>query len=204
MPSGPVPGVAALLLTGGSSRRMGADKTSLRVLGQPVVERLAGLLVAVAGPVLEVGPGCTGLAVAPEPRGGEGPLVALASGRAGLAGLDHHGPALVLACDLPLMSESLLRLLAGWPGGPAGGGPSIVPVVGGRPQPLCSRLSPATLDAAAGLAAGGARSLRALLAAAPVTWLQEPEWGRAATAATFTDTDSPADLDALGLDWSYG
>jgi molybdopterin-guanine dinucleotide biosynthesis protein A len=49
--------LAALLLTGGASRRMGSDKaTILDGDGQPLAVRTANLLAAVADPVLEVGP----------------------------------------------------------------------------------------------------------------------------------------------------
>ena len=52
---------AALLLTGGASRRLGRDKATLMVGGVPLARRTAALLVEVANPVIEVGPGYTGL-----------------------------------------------------------------------------------------------------------------------------------------------
>src|SRR5205807_1911161 len=76
----PVPGVAGLVLTGGTSSRMGRDKAALPVGGQTLAERVAGRLSGVVAPVLEVGPGRCGLPVAPEDRPGAGPLAALVAG----------------------------------------------------------------------------------------------------------------------------
>jgi molybdopterin-guanine dinucleotide biosynthesis protein A len=100
----------------------------------------------------------------------------------------------VLACDLPLISESLLRFLASHPS-PG----SVVPVVDGRPQPLCARFSAAALQHGAGSAAAGRRSLAPLLRDADVVWLGEREWSGVADRRTFTDVDTPADLARLGL-----
>jgi molybdopterin-guanine dinucleotide biosynthesis protein A len=178
--------VAGLLLTGGASRRMGTDKAAL-----PAVSGLVDALRAVAQPVLEVGPGRTSLpAVADDPPG-QGPLAALAAGAAAL-GLGSVGAALVLACDLPLVTVDLLRWLAAQPG-------TAVPVVDGRPQPLCARWDAADLARARSLYDQGERSLRTLLDQADVTWLDESAWGAVATATAFADVDTPADLARLGL-----
>lgn len=209
----PVPTVAGILLTGGSSRRMGTDKAALRIGGVPAARRLGDLLAAVTAPAVEVGPGRSGLPVAPEPWPGRGPVAAIGAARAELARLGHIGSALVLACDLPLVDEPLLRLIAAWPEPPGSATPaSVVPVVAGRPQPLCARLSAPALATAAAMsvATSSARteqgapgpSMRDLLAATPATWLDESAWGGVATELTFTDTDRPGDLDALGLAWS--
>jgi molybdopterin-guanine dinucleotide biosynthesis protein A len=198
---GPVAGVAGLLLTGGRSRRMGMDKARLRIGSEPAAVRLGRRLARVTGPALEVGQASSGLPSVPDP--GEGPLVAVAAGGEALRKRGHAGPALVLACDLPLVGEALLRLLAGWPS-PA----TVVPVVEGQPQFLCARLSPAALAAAGRLARAGRhrseRSMKAIMTTTPVTWLGPSEWGAVATIRDFTDTDSPADLGALGLDWTPG
>lgn len=195
----PVAGVAGILLTGGASRRMGTDKARLRIEGQVAARRVGDLLARVTDPVLEAGPGRSGLANVLEPSPGSGPLHGLAAAASALSEMGHTGPALVVACDLPLLNEGLLRLLASWPAPPAN---SVVPVVGGRPQFLCSRLSATALRAAPALAGTGQRSMRALLEAVPVTWMDEAVWGEVATARHFADTDHPGDLDALGLAWS--
>jgi len=190
----PVPGVAGLVLTGGSSSRMGRDKAALPIGGQTLAERVAGRLSEVVAPVLEVGPGRCGLPVAPEDRPGAGPLAALVAGWSTLEAGGRRGPVVVLACDLPNVSERLLRFLATRPGSG-----SVVPVVDGRPQPLCARFSASALDHAALMAAAGWRSLAPLLEHTDVRWLEPSEWSRVADRVEFADVDTPADLDRLGL-----
>lgn len=188
-----------MLLTGGASRRMGFDKASLSIEGIPNAERLARVLCQVVTPVIEVGPGTSGLAAVVEDPPGSGPLVATAAGATALHDVGHLGPSLVLACDLPLIDEAALRLLAGWPGGR-----SVVPVVDGYPQPLCARWSPEDLAAAADLVAAGERSMQALLARPEVILVDEADWSSTVRADAFSDVDSPADLERLGLRWSPG
>jgi molybdopterin-guanine dinucleotide biosynthesis protein A len=190
----PVPGVAGLVLTGGSSRRMGRDKAALRIDGQSLAERVAGLLSHVVAPVLEVGPGRSGLPVVRENPPGAGPLVALVDGWGALRAEGHRGPVIVLACDLPKVSEALLRLIASH-----GGSGSVVPVVDGRPQPLCGRYSAAALDHGAVMVGAGWQSLMPLLQHPDVRWLERSQWGRVADSADFADVDTPADLARLGL-----
>ena len=190
----PAPAVAALLLTGGASTRLGRAKAALEVEGTTLARRLAGVLTEVCPLVLEVGPGYSDLErVREEPPGG-GPLCALAAGWAGLNARGHDGPALAVACDLPNLEVELVRLVATWP---APG--SVVPVVAGRPQPLLARWSPTALSQAAAMVDAGERSLRGLLALAEVARIDETDWGRVATAEAFDDVDTPEDARRLGL-----
>ncbi|MGH8991628.1 MAG: molybdenum cofactor guanylyltransferase, partial [Acidimicrobiia bacterium] len=122
--------VAGLLLTGGASRRMGRDKALLEVAGRGLAERGASVLAAVCDPVLEVGPGVSGLPAVREEPPGEGPLAALGAGAAELSRRGHGGAVIVLAVDMPFVGAALLRLLADRPG-PA----TAVPRAGGQPQP---------------------------------------------------------------------
>jgi molybdopterin synthase catalytic subunit len=191
--------VAALLLTGGSSRRMGTDKALLVVSGETLAQRAARLLGEITELAIEVGPGYSNLTATREDPPGAGPLAAVAAGAAALARAGHLGPALVLACDLPLVTRPLLSFLAGRPGSG-----SVLPVVSGRAQPLCARWSADDLAAAADLVASGERSLRRLPSRERAEVLAEPEWSAVATAEAFADADSPADLEALGLRWRVG
>lgn len=189
------PDVAGLLLTGGSSRRMGFDKSLLLVDGEPISVRLGRLLGEVASPLVEVGRGCSGLPTVREEPPGSGPLVAVSAGRAELLRIGHQGPALVLACDLPLLDVAVLHLLVGWPGDA-----SVVPVVHGHTQPLCARWSAGDLDAAAVLVEKGVRSMRALLGHSDPVMLDESLWSGVVGAATFADVDVPSDLVALDFE----
>jgi molybdopterin-guanine dinucleotide biosynthesis protein A len=190
--------VAGLLLTGGASRRLGRDKTVVPVGGRPCAVVVGERLANVTSPAIEVGPGRSGLPAVVEKEPGQGPLAAIAAGWRVLVDRGHAGPCLVLACDLPRISVPLLRLLAGW----AGEG-TVVPVSEGVPQTLCARYSKEALARAESLVAGGARSVRALLAdetaAARVTLVPPATWGSVAPPEVFADLDTPADLMRLGL-----
>lgn len=183
-----VEGVAGLLLTGGASRRMGTDKASIRVDGVPLAARTAAVLGRVVSPVLEVGPGRSGLTAVLEDPPGCGPLAAVAAGAGALASLGHAGPALVVATDLPRLGVRCLRQLAAHPGTE-----SVVPVVAGRPQWLVARWSAAALALAPALVRAGERGVRAL-GRVEVAWLDEPEW-----ADELLDVDTHADLARAGL-----
>ena len=173
---------------------MGRDKSLLRVDGTTLARRTADLLERVTAIALELGPGTSGLWATSEDPAGAGPLVAIAAGQRALGQRGHDGDALVVACDLPLVNEGLLRLLADYdaPG-------SVVPIVNGRAQPLLARWGRRDLDAAGDLVARGERSLRHVLASRDVTLLDASQWGHVASEATFADVDSPADLARLGL-----
>jgi len=185
---------AGLLLTGGSSRRMGRDKAELVIAGERLADRAARALAAVCDPVLEVGPGRSGLeAVDDEPR--SGPLVALVAGTAALRAREHKSAVVLLGVDLPFVSEPLLRLVADHPAAD-----TVVPVAGGMRQSCCARYSPAALDTAAELAERGERALHALLAAVPVVEVGEDEWRAVAPADALVDLDTPEDLVRYDVD----
>ena len=186
--------VGGILLTGGASRRLGVDKASLRVAGEPLAERLAIELAASTRPVVEVGPGLSGQAFVREQPVGSGPLVAMCAGTVALRERGHDGAAIVLACDLPLMRASVLLTLANWP---APG--SIVPVVDGRAQPLCARWSARDLECASRLVANGARSMQSLVETTSPTFVNATDDDGALAGSAFADVDTQADLERLGF-----
>lgn len=173
---------AGLLLTGGASRRLGADKA--RALAPRVAEVLRA---GVDGPVFEVGPGHTSLPSVHEDPPGAGPLAAVAAGWSRLPVFDG---AVVLACDLPFVGVPLVRFLA------AQGG-TAVPVVEGREQWLCAAYSAEALGQAAALLATGERRMSAL--APDAVFLNALAWGVVATARDFADIDTPEDAARLGV-----
>jgi len=201
-------GVAAAVLAGGASRRMGRDKATMVVppelggvaLGLLVLEAAAlvadpVVLVAPAGHAAAALAAEAGVALVTDP--GEGPLAALA---AALEAVDAPH-LLLLAADHPgLRVELLRRLLA-----ERGAAPAVACRRGreGRLEPLVAVYQRATaLDRARGrLAAGLDYSLRGLLASLRPRVLEEAEWrpldpdGR-----SFVDLDDPADLAA----WQAG
>ena len=188
--------VAGLLLTGGASRRMGTDKALIEVGGRRLVDRAAAVLGAVADPVVEVGPGWSGLQAVREDPPGSGPLAALSAGAAALRAAGHDGSLLVLAVDMPRVGIELLRLLAG-----RAGTATAVPRAGGHPQPMCARYGPDVLVAVDERLAAGGRSLRELLETLAndgvVDWVEAEEWEPVAGAEAFADVDTPEDLRRL-------
>jgi molybdopterin-guanine dinucleotide biosynthesis protein A len=189
-------GCAGLLLTGGSSRRLGTDKATLVVRGERLVDRSSRLLGEVCDPMLEVGPGYGECPSVRETPAGGGPLAALAAGTSALAVRGYEGAALVLAVDLPGIDATVLSWLAEHPA-PA----TVVPIVDGVPQALCARYGADALGAVPALLAAGERSLRALLGVVPVHEAHVDEWGGVASASTFADVDTPEDAARAGIEW---
>jgi molybdopterin-guanine dinucleotide biosynthesis protein A len=121
---------------------------------------------------------------------GSGPLAALVAGAAAVP----SGSVILLGCDHVQVEPALVRLLAEWDGAP-----TVVPRVAGRDQLVCARYGPDAIAAARTLLAAGERSLRAVLESVRADVLTEAEWGAAASAESFADVDTPADLERLGL-----
>jgi molybdopterin-guanine dinucleotide biosynthesis protein A len=168
---------------------MGQDKSKLIVDGSTLAVRSATLLLLVVETAIEVGPGLSGLPTTLEDPPRQGPLAAIAAGCHALRERGHAGGALVIACDLPRLSEQLLRFLVEWdsPG-------SVVPVVRGRAQPLCAKWGRQDLDNASQFVNQGVHSLRHLSAQPDVVLLDEAIWQHIASDKQFCDIDSPADL----------
>jgi molybdopterin-guanine dinucleotide biosynthesis protein A len=185
--------MAGVLLTGGSSRRMGTDKARLVVNGETLAARSARVLTAVCDPVVEVGPGVSGLPAVLEDPAGAGPLVALL---AGVGALGEPRSVILLACDLPHVSPELLGLLVEWPGGG-----TVIPVVDGRFQYACARYGRTAFDEARASLRHGSSSLREI-AGSDCEYVSEADWRGVATALTFADVDTPEDMRRLGLSGS--
>jgi molybdopterin-guanine dinucleotide biosynthesis protein A len=186
--------VAGLLLTGGSSRRMGRDKAELVVAGERLADHAARVLQTVCDPVLEIGPGRSDLETVGDDESGAaavgaGPLAALVTGAGALRTRGYEGAVLLLAVDLPFVDARLLQLLVDHPADD-----SVVPVAGGMRQSCCARYAPAALTAAADLVEQGERAMHALLSAVPVVEITEPEWRAVAPADALADLDTPEDL----------
>lgn len=186
--------LGGILLTGGASTRMGVDKARLTLAGETFAVRAEELLVPLVALAVEVGPGVSTMFAVREQPAGSGPLAAVVAGHAALRemGLEALAPCLVIACDLPLLTESVLARLASWPTTA-----SVVPVIGGFAQPLCARWSAGDLASARDALAGGERSLQAHPDRSSALLVSEGEWGVEVEA--FSDVDSPEDLRRLGL-----
>ena len=187
--------VAGLLLTGGSSRRMGRDKAELVVAGERLADHAARELTGVCEPVLEIGPGRSELEAVDDDEPRAGPLAALATGARALRARQYEGAVLLLGVDLPFVDQRLLELLVRHPAAE-----TVVPMAGGVRQSCCARYAPAALATAAELVEQGERAMHALLSAVPVVEIAEAEWRAVAPADALADLDTPEDLARHGID----
>ncbi len=133
-PGARFPGRSAAVLAGGKSSRMGTDKALLEVGGRGILRRTCELLRPLVDDLFLV-------TDHPEPYAGLGlpatPDVHPGRGAAGgiHAALLHAAHPLVLcvACDMPHLAGGVLELLLG---ADLAGADALVPLVGGRPEPL--------------------------------------------------------------------
>jgi molybdopterin-guanine dinucleotide biosynthesis protein A len=126
------------VLTGGRSRRMGADKAFLVVDGQPMVLRVAGALRAAGAADVHAiggdrdGLGALGLSAHPDARQGEGPLAGL------LTALDvvEQDIAVVLATDLAWIDAATVTSLVAALSAHTGAAAAVARA--DRLEPLCA------------------------------------------------------------------
>jgi molybdopterin molybdotransferase len=137
----------AIVLAGGASRRLGADKPEQRIGGRRLLD-IALAAVVGADTVVVVGPPRdvpTGVTVVRENPPGAGPVAALAAGFAALTG--DRADVVVLPADLPDITAGTVAALA-----QARGDAPVALAVddSGRPQYLTAVWDSAALAAALG------------------------------------------------------
>jgi molybdopterin-guanine dinucleotide biosynthesis protein A len=131
--AGHIDGISGIVLAGGKSSRMGRRKATLEIDGMTIIERVVEVLRSVfahnlivvneTGLHAELGP-----PVVVDDNPGGGSLIGLYTGLS-------HAPteyALCVACDMPFLSETLIRYLAGL----RGDHDVILPVTEHGPEPL--------------------------------------------------------------------
>ncbi|WP_074133029.1 molybdenum cofactor guanylyltransferase [Mycolicibacterium houstonense] len=155
--------LAAVVLAGGASRRMGRDKATLPFDGSTMVERVVAAVSTRCAPVFVIAapgqplPELQAQVLRDEVRG-VGPLVATGRGlrAAAEAGMDH---AFVCAVDMPYLSADLIDAIAE----PAERLPAdIVLPWDGRDHYLAGIYRTGLADQIAALVRDGHRSMRAL------------------------------------------
>jgi molybdopterin-guanine dinucleotide biosynthesis protein A len=184
--------MSGLVLAGGASRRMGTDKAQLVVGTEPLVVRAVRTLAQVCTDVVVAsGDGHRldhlGLRQVADAIPGAGPLCGIAAGLEGA----HHERVAVLAVDMPWASPGVLRLLAAlWDGEAA-----VVPVVGGRWEPLHAVWARSAAPRLTERLEAGDRSVRGALTALGVRLAGEDEWRAVEPAATFAaNLNTPDDV----------
>lgn len=184
--------MSGVLLAGGHSRRMGADKALLDVGGEPLAVRVLRVLDRVCDDVVVASGdgsrlGGLGRPQAADPRPGAGPLAGIV---AGLLAASHDLVA-VLAVDQPDASAAVLaRLAAVWAGEAA-----VVPVVDGLQQPLHAVWSRAAAPSLLARLDRGERAVSPAVAALGARLAGPELWAEADPSGRFArNLNVPADL----------
>jgi len=186
--------VEGFILVGGASRRMGRDKAQLVFDGQTFIERIAGELSGVASSVALVG--------ARQPYDSFKNIPDLHTQWGALGGI--HAAlsatktdwALIVACDLPLVTRELFERLQSFAGDRVD---AVVPIQSdGRPQPVCAFYRRETcapeIDR---LIAVGEHTPRALLDRVRTRYVQFSEISDLPDAENlFFNVNTPEDLEA--------
>jgi molybdenum cofactor guanylyltransferase len=186
--------LAGVVLCGGLSRRMGADKATITFDGTTLVDRALARLDAVCDPVF-MAPGDVPLTVpgrlaVVDALTAAGPLGGLV---AALRASPHRLLAAV-AVDLPWIDPRLIGMLAIR----IGERDVAVCETAGGVEPLHAVYSTSLLAAAEAALAGPDRSLRRLIARSRAVRIAESDWRGAGIADTFTrNLNTPADLAEL-------
>jgi molybdenum cofactor guanylyltransferase len=187
----PIP-LAAVVLAGGASRRMGRDKATLPYEGKTLVERVVSVVSQRCSPVFVIAapgqplPTLQAEVLRDEVRG-VGPL--LATGR-GLRAAADAGLKLAFVCavDMPLLSTELIDELAG----PAMRlGADVVLPWDGRDHYLAGVYRTSLADRVDALVAAGERSMRALVDTVDTQRIVMPEQ------PSLTNVNTAADLSAV-------
>jgi len=187
----PIP-LAAVVLAGGASRRMGRDKATLLYEGKTFVEHMVSVVSSRCSPVFVIAapgqplPTLQADVLRDEVRG-VGPL--LATGR-GLRAAADAGVKLAFVCavDMPLLSTDLIDELAG----PAVRlGADVVLPWDGRDHYLAGVYRTSLADRVDALVAAGGRSMRALVDTVDTQRIVMPEQ------PSLTNVNTAADLTAV-------
>jgi len=187
-----MPDFSGFVLAGGRSSRMGTDKAFLELDGRTLLARALDLLHRLTPEVRVVGPAARFAAYAPvveDVYAGRGPLAGI---HAGLSSATTELN-LILAVDLPFVTDSLLRFVVEQ--ARACQAVVTVPRIAGGYQPLCAAYRRAFAHLAQAALESGRNKIDALFASTTTRILEESELSRFAfTAAMFENLNTPEDL----------
>jgi len=182
--------ISAALLTGGSGTRLGRDKARVRLAGVAAATRMASRLARIFEEVLLVGgepPDDTPGRRVPDPPG---PACAL-RGVLGALEAARGERVLVVATDLPLISDALLLALVAWPEADA-----VVPRAREGRHALCALLSRERVrPIAERRLAAGELALHGLFGEVGTAWLEGEDLARLdPDGLALTNLNTPDDL----------
>ena len=172
------------MLAGGKSRRFGGSKVLAPLSGAPMATwgvralQAAGLPVGVIS-VQEGVEAALGLPTRPDLVAGLGPIGGLWTA---LQWANERGDdgVLLLGCDMPLVSEDLLRTILAW----SDAAPAVVPVGPEGPEPLCALYRSTCMPEVERRLHSDDRSLRGLAKAVGAAFIGEDVVARLADAQT--------------------
>jgi molybdopterin-guanine dinucleotide biosynthesis protein A len=189
-------GTAAAILAGGKATRMGGrPKAFLEVEGRRIVDRQLEVLRPLFSEILvganDPAPYAElGLPVIPDPVRDQGPL-------AGILAVIEAASApriVVVACDMPYLTAASLAMIAA----PEVDADVVVPVVGGRPEPLFARYSRACAAPIRARLASGERKIARFFDDVRVVTLEEPALRSVDAALRFlANCNTPEDLQTV-------
>jgi len=166
--------VAAFILTGGASTRMGNDKALLELGGVPMLVRTANLLQPLVASVAVIGPPARyaqfGLSVFPDDAPGLGPLGGIATALRLTAAPWN----LIVACDLPYLTPAWLEYLLGR--ALASRADVVLPESDGGDEPLCAVYHLRCAEPIAAALARGVRKVTDGLAGCAVEKVTPAHW----------------------------
>jgi molybdenum cofactor guanylyltransferase len=181
--------LAAVVLTGGASRRMGRDKASICWGGQTMAQRIVRIVSSRCAPVVVVRAPDQDIAdltavIIDDREPGQGPLMALGQGLRAAAEIGA-GRVFVCAVDMPLVCAALIEELA------TGSSRIVLAAAGGRDHYLAAIYDVGLCDTIDELTSAGERRLSALVArvGAQRISISDPKW--------VVNVNTQADLDTL-------
>ena len=170
----PRDGIAAYILAGGQSSRMGRDKAMLAPGGIPLLMRTAGLVAPLAGPPIIVGPptryAALGYNVIPDDAPGLGPLGGIATA------LRHSNQPwnLILGCDLPFITPDWLDYLIGR--AVESSADAVIPQSVAGAEPLCAMYRKTCVTPVLAAIAKGVRKVTDGFAGLTIESVPPQEW----------------------------
>ncbi len=172
------------MLAGGKSRRFGGSKVLAPLSGAPMATWGVRALQAVGLPVGVVSDeegveAALGLPARPDLEAGLGPIGGLWTALQWAGDRGDDG-VLLLGCDMPLVSEDLLRTILAW----SDDAPAVVPVGPEGPEPLCALYRSTCTPEVERRLHSDDRSLRGLAEAVGAALIGEEAVARVADAQT--------------------
>jgi len=182
--------VSCVILAGGESKRMGADKARVQLAGRTLIERVLATVNPLSDDVMISGRDNTvkidGTRSIKDRHAGRGPAIGLCAAMQEA----RYSYLFAIACDMPFVTSELVEFLALSPDGYD----VVVPMRGGRPEPLCALYSTACLNALAERVENGKRGLVSFIENTPelkVRRISEQELRKIDPALrSFVDIDS--------------